>query len=668
MHNGTGKNYGWSAPLTFSVYNSGTAATTRQVPSPTSDPAVNWTNIQSKLDLGGIIELQQGSYVIDRPLVISNHYTKLIGVGRGVATNFVYASGTITPPAGMTVIRYDYTNCLDEVIRVTADNVDISRIFLMNGHDGGSDAHQIIEIQGKSCSMRYLRVAMYDEREWGEGGPPRDWSSISNDPNANATGATSAYIDDGCVFFNYSGEARGLVWYCDFYTINTGVRIGTLQNSDLTQTEIIPAVRQVTVKNCNFNGQYAGEACRQANAYGSGRAVGVVIYNGREIEITANCFTSAAREQGRLLNRSVLSYNSSTRDVYIADNVTFDCGSADWAEMPDNQGEQYLFHYRYTKGGIFDVVSATSNSVVISTNVGSAAVGFESRWYGCDQSGGGVPNEVGSNDHWVAFIVDGTGVGQYREVESKSMVGADVVLTTSQPWRLPPDSTSRINLFVPMRHIIVYNNEVDCGDVAGTKTHMVSLWNDCVDNVVRGNSGKNLSAGVTVNGCLWAPSAWNLVEDNSFSNMYLFAGTDLTAVTNAFIAFQFSTTRESSPGNTIWPTVGWYGLGNIARYNIGTNAGCGGIMANAYYGQTYGHTDVWENPAESLIGRGMQLCVMEQNSFDDIERGVFADCSTHYGIVYGNDFNVSSNNIIEYRPGHEGPVNTQVIVRDNLMP
>jgi hypothetical protein len=247
------------------------------------------------------------------------------------------------------------------------------------------------------------------------------------------------------------------------------------------------------------------------------------------------------------------------------------------------------------------------------------------------------------------------------------MSGGNVVLTVNSPWRLPPDSTSRINLFVPMQHIIVCNNEADCGNVAGTKTHLVTLWNDSVDNVIRGNTGKNLSAGVTVNGCLWGPSAWNLVDDNSFSNMYLFAGTDMTAVTNAFVAFQFATTRESEDENTIWPTAGWYGVGNIARYNTGTDAGCGGIMANAYYGQSYGHTDVWENPDESLVGRGMQLCVMEKNAFTNISGGVFADCSTHYGIVYENQFAVSTNSdFVVYRSGHESSPITQVVEMDNV--
>jgi hypothetical protein len=385
MHNGTGKSYGWSEAVTFSVYNSGTYGATRQVADPVVDSAVNWTNIQSKLDLGGEVVLQDGAYIIDRPLVISNHYTKLIGSGRGAASSFNYEAGSVTPSAGMTVIRYDYANCLDELIRVEADNVDISRIFLMNGHDGWRDQHQIIEVKGKSCSMRFLRLAMYDERDWGISGQPRDWPNFPIDPNSGETNATSAYIDDGCIFFNYSGDARGQVFECDFYTPSTGVRIGTLQNSDLTQDEIDPAVCQVTIEDCEFHGQYAGEASRQRNDYGSGRAVGVVIYNGKEISICGNYFESADRENRRLLNRSVLSYNSSTRNLYIADNVTFDCGTADWTAMPDNQGEQYLFHYRYTKGGIFDVVSATSNSVVINTNVGAAAVGFESRWYGCDQ-------------------------------------------------------------------------------------------------------------------------------------------------------------------------------------------------------------------------------------------------------------------------------------------
>jgi hypothetical protein len=659
-HNGTGKSHGWSEPVTFSVYDSGSSTATQQVAAPVSSPSQNWQNIQAKLNLGGTVLLTSGVYVIDQPLVLSNHYTTLKGLsyGSGVGYDAQTVSGTPT------VIRYDLTNCLDEVIRVTGENTEIRNMILINGHDGGRDQHQLIEVQGKSCTMQSLRLVMYDNRNWGTGGPPRTWNPVMTDPNPSATGASDSIIDDGCIFFNYGGDARGLVQSCYFYTISTGIRIGTLQNSDLKQNAIDPAVRQVAVKNCSFYGEYAGEANRQESSTGSGRATGIVIYNGKEIEVSDCVFASAGRAHRRLLNRSVLTFNSSTRDLYLAKNTTLDCGTAGWGSVPDNQGEQYLFHYRYTKGGLFDAISATNNTLVIDTIVDPADSGYEDRWYGYDQRGGWVPNEVGSNDHWYAFIVNGTGVGQYRPIMNMVKSGTNATLTLGSEWRLPPDSSSRICLFVPMHHLIVYSNFVDCGNVGGTKTHVASLWNDCVDNVIRNNEGRNLSAGVTVNGCLWAPSAWNLIEGNTFSNMYLYSARAQTAVTNAFIAFQFATTRESAPGDTIWPTAGWYGVGNIARYNSGTNAGCGGVMANAYFGDTVGHTDVYDSN-ESLIGKGMQLCGFEKNSFAGIETGVFADCNLQSGMIRQNRFGgILTNRFMGYRPGHEPP-KTQILQMEN---
>ena len=660
-HNGTGKSHGWSEALTFSVYDSGTSVTFRQAPAPTATPSENRTNIQSLLNLGGTIQLQAGTYIIDQPLVVSHHYSTLEGVSSG--TGFDYETGSTSGTA--TIVAYDGANCLPELVRVTARNTGIRNMVLMNGSDGGTDQHQLIEVQEKTCAMENLRLVLYDEREWGSGGPPREWANIMVDPNPNGTGATGAIIDDGCIFFNYPGNARGVVESCRFYTVSTGVRIGTIQNSDLTTNPIDPAVRQVAVRNCTFQGQYAGEANRQSNSSGSGRATGVVIYNGNEIGISGNHFTSANRANRRLLNRSVLSFNSSTRNVYIADNTTLDCGSADWAAMADNQGEQYLFHYRYTKGGIFDVTSASENSVVINTNVGPADPGYENRWYAYDQRGGWVPDEVGNNDHWYAFVVDGTGVGQYRQITAMVKAGASATLTLASPWRLAPDSGSRICLFVPMHHLVLRDNSVDCGNIAGTKSHLTTLWNDCLDNVIRNNEGYNLSAGVTINGSLWAPSAWNLVEGNSFSNMYLFAGTDLTAVSNAFIALQFATTRESVQGDTRWPTVGWYGVGNIARHNTGTGAGCGAVMANAYYGNSYGNGDPY-GADEPLGGRGMQMCVLESNRFENIQVGVFTDCNTQFGVVRENQFTgLSTNRFIVIHSGHEYP-KTKIINADNI--
>jgi len=659
-HNGTGRSHGWSDPVTFSVYLSAEGAEVAQAPAPVGDPAQNRSNLQSLLDAGGIIEMQSGRYVIDQPLVISSHYTTLTGVSCG--SGFDYQSGTVSG-AVSTVICYDGTNCLNEILRVEGRNTEIRDLVLINGSDGGTDSHQLIEVKEKTCAIRNVRFVLYDERNWGVGGPPRDWADIMLDPNPTGIGATSGAIDDGCVFFNYRGDVRGLVDSCWFNTVSTGVRIGTQQNSDLDTDPVDPPVRQVRVENSRFKGFYAGEADRTANSVGSGRATGVVIYNGREVAVTGNHFESENRARRRLLNRSVLTFNSSTRNLYIANNVTRDCGSADWAPMANNQGEQYLFHYRYTKGGIFDVVSSGASSAVINKSVGSADVGYETRWWACDQRGGWVPDEVGGNDHWVAFITEGTGVGQYREVISKSTSGSQVTLGVNRPWRLSPDATSRICLYVPMRQIILYGNDVDCGNVANTKSHLVTLWNDNIDNVIRKNIGRNLSAGITINSCLWGPSAWNLVEENELYAMYP-EGPDLTAPTNCFIAFQFATTRESAPGNTIWPTASWYGMGNIARHNQGSDAGAAMAMANSYYGHTYRHTDAYEDD-ESLIGKGMQLCVFEKNSFEDTNTGVLTDCSVHFGIVRENRFGgVSSNSFITIRSGHEYP-KTQILDVDN---
>ena len=662
VHNGTGRSHGWSAPLSFSVFPSSESSQQVRTAAPVEDPVENRLTLQALLDEGGPVELQAGRYVIDRPLVISAHYTTLKGASCG--TGFDYSTGTVSGGV-YTVISYDGTNCLDEVIRVEARNTVISDLVLINGHAGGVDRHQLIEVREKTCAIRNVRFVLYDDRAWGPGGPPRRWANIMTDPNPTSSGATNAYIDDGCVFFNYSGDARGRVDSCHFYTVSTGVRIGTLQNSDLTLNAVVPAVRQVSVRNSFFYGHYAGEANRQVNGgYGSGRATGVVIYNGKEIEVSGNHFQSVDRARRRMLNRSVLSVNSSTRDVYIAGNTSIDCGTATWASMPNNQGEQFLFHYRYTKGGLFDVVSAEPRAVTVNTAVGTPDAGYLTRWYAQDQRGGWVPGEVGKNDHWFVFVSDGTGIGQYRRVTAMTKTGSTARLELESDWRLPPDSGSRICLFVPMHHLIVRDNYVDCGNLGGTKTHLVTLWNDCIDNIIRGNTGVNLSAGVTVNGMLWGPNSWNLVEGNTFSNMYRFTGGDVTSITNAFIAFQFATTRETAPGNTIWPTEGLYGIGNAARHNIGEVAGCGAVMANAYYGDTNRHTDPFEEH-ESLGGRGMQLCVVEKNRFEQVGAGVLADCSVQSGIVRQNRFSgVSTNRFIIFRSGHEPPL-TQILDLEN---
>jgi hypothetical protein len=671
VHNGTGKNHGWSDPLSFIVYDdNGTSATVRQTPAPAGDPAANRMNIQALLDLGpGTVQLQSGNYVIDQPLVISNHFTTLTGISYG--SGFDYESCTVTG-ATATILRYDGTNCLSELIHITGENSEVRNTVLINGTDGGMDEHQLIEVQGKTCTMQFLRCVMYDHREWGVGGPPREWADIRVDPNPTGTGASSALVDDGCIFFNCPGEVRGLVENCTFYTISTGVRVGTIGAADLQQDPPLPAVRQVVIRGNVFYGEYAGEATRLANSSSSGRATGVVIYNGQEIEITGNHFESADRAGRRLLNRSVLSFNSSTRNLYIADNTTFDCGTAGWGGLNNNQGEQYLFHHRYTKGGLFDVQDADPFSVVVGTNVEPEDPAYRTRWYAYDQRGSRVPDEVGTNDRWVAFITEGTGAGQYRRITGVSRNDDSAILHLEKPWRLLPDPSSRICLHVPIHQIILYNNEVDCGNEGDTKTHLATFWFDAADNVVRNNRGRNLSAGITVNGMLWGPSYWNLVESNSLSDLY-WIGIELgSGVRPGGIAFQSSTTRRSTLGNTIWPVSGWFGVGNTARHNQIQNSMYGVLFANGYSFESSNNRDPFNKDGEegeSLEGKGMQLQVAEHNRFEEVQRGVFADCSAQNGIVFSNEVGVLSRMMedqIEYRPEHKS--SARIISRHNWIP
>jgi hypothetical protein len=333
--------------------------------------------------------------------------------------------------------------------------------------------------------------------------------------------------------------------------------------------------------------------------------------------------------------------------------------------MPDNQGEQYLFHYRYTKGGIFDALSSTDSSVTIDSDVPAADSGYETKWYACDQRGGWVPSEVGSNDNWVAMIVSGQGVGQWRQITSKSLSGTDVTLNLAKNWRLKPDTSSKILLYVPQRHNILRGNQVNCGIINGERTHLCTLWNECLENIVVANNGYNLSSGITVNSAAWMPCAWNLIEGNYLNNMAGDYG-GLTTNDNTFIAYQFATTRENSQGDTFWPTEGWYGVGNIARYNEGYSAQYGFMMDNSYFGDSFGNSDAYD-VNESLIGKGMQMCISEHNDFDNITKGLFASCVAHYCVIRENDFDVnSSSDILEIKTDHDYP-KTQIVSQDNYV-
>jgi hypothetical protein len=89
------------------------------------------------------------------------------------------------------------------------------------------------------------------------------------------------------------------------------------------------------------------------------------------------------------------------------------------------------------------------------------------------------------------LIVDGTGAGQYRTLEDNT----DEAVTVSQPWDVPPDSTSVVLLYRLFGHVIFYDNLAEDTSVLG------QIWGHLYDAVFDGNEVKRSQG-------MWGLAGW----------------------------------------------------------------------------------------------------------------------------------------------------------------
>ena len=116
-----------------------------------------------------------------------------------------------------------------------------------------------------------------------------------------------------------------------------------------------------------------------------------------------------------------------------------------------------------------------------------------------------------------AKIVGGTGIGQMRSIVSNSTNS----LTVDAPWRVAPDSTSKLVIDPGYNNNIIYNNDftgappgfVPPGD-AITASNMVQLDGNSWHNVVEGNTAQRLEVGGAVMASYATQSYWNEFRGN----------------------------------------------------------------------------------------------------------------------------------------------------------
>ena len=339
-----------------------------------------------------------------------------------------------------------------------------------------------------------------------------------------------------------------------------------------------------------------------------------------------------------------------------------DVGSHPSAQgMSFNQGEQYLFHWRHPFGGIFLTTSAGSDFVRVRTNYPTAdwdADGKPYSHYFTDNKYSQVLPEVGTNSHWIVFISQGRGAGQYREVSAAEDYSYYAKkLTVDRPWRVIPDTTSRINLMPAYRDITLYHNSIDGGNGDPThKIHGPTFFLESFGNYVVKNTILNVTAGVVFASRYRSPSAWNYAIGNTIEDI-VDGYTGDTAVMPCALNDQFyQTTLEwpllSDPANYAIGRV-WYSVGNVFRGNICQDVVNGVTLLARYTSSTppaeVDHTDA-----------GMILNIVENNTIV-AEHGVTLSSPVNGAYIWNNSITASESDYCEVASDEETHLKNVVI-------
>ncbi len=185
-----------------------------------------------------------------------------------------------------------------------------------------------------------------------------------------------------------------------------------------------------------------------------------------------------------------------------------------------NTSEQYLFHVGDRDGGMFRVVEADRDGLVLeaaAANMLAESVVTRPWTTTMDREG------KRRDGDWAVFVAGGRGVGQWRRLRPDS---AGVHLRVHRPWRVVPDATSTAIVQRVFRNNIIYDNYInpspDPAEAEDHKTVGVFWWINCFENITAGNTMENLGVGVgltifsgTDRGILLsAPANWTLLRNN----------------------------------------------------------------------------------------------------------------------------------------------------------
>ncbi len=390
----------------------------------------------------------------------------------------------------------------------------------------------------------------------------------------------------------------------------------------------------VQMKNCSIYGMYNQGKGPDADAIRS-------MANSYYI-IEKNRFQGRDRYHGRQLGRTFLCYNQSCSFSYLADNISREVGvHPSVLKMGKNVSEQYLFHVAGgPAGGIVRVTSAGPSSINVDPSSMVPYNGKKRKNISTDKSqtlpGAKKEQELQKSDRpnstvlpesWVALVVAGKGVGQWRVITKTVKVGS---YGLDRPWRIVPNRTSQVCIQRMFRHHIVYNNFISTAEkpedfVTTHKSTGVYLYHNCMDNVIAGNRIEYVAQGVAIGSFYSTPCSWNLVRDNKINHITGYSGG-----TTHFPMFINDHLREVPERASDFAPDTWYNIGNAFRNNSGRDADVIGSVG-------YKAKEVRAKNYKPSPDKGLMMCVIENNTFE-AKRGFIIYAPANWTLLRNNKF------------------------------
>ncbi|NOZ23003.1 MAG: hypothetical protein GXP25_18145 [Planctomycetes bacterium] len=633
-HNGTGGKYGWSEAVAFNVIEAPRQKDLKTFrvdgfgakPDDGKDDAAA---IQSAVDAaakagGGVVAFSAGTYHVSEPIVTPQDAgagIHFIGAGMGQ-----YDPATQAVRGKSTVVRAlagaPTPDCL---IHLNSRGCTLRDLTLMRGHPGiirgihQRDAAriQVVRVTQPDATIERVRFVMPDVR-----------------PDVPQKQRKNLQIYDAALHLLAPGPANLLVRGCEFHSAGSGIEIGGIQRGHMEDGFPDLSTDYVRIEKCVFRGYSCGFYKEPANPRSHSVMgifnSGILVPNSKYSIIEGCDFAGADRRGGKMINRTVCVYNTSVRDLYIADNNAHDVGmKCSRKDRFANQGEQILFHFRYPHGGYFDVVEAGAQSVVVNPDDPRNKAKLKSPHHVVDRAGSRVLEEVGTNAHWIVFIGGGKGVGQYRVVTGAERKPGRVELKIDRPWRVVPDGTSRVTLTTAYRQNIICNNTIDAGFIdPHSKVVGVLFWYNAVNNIIAGCTLRHVGYGVGFNSSFRNPCCWNLVRDNNVEHV---GGMSVECIGPACTMDVCMV--DGGPAGPLYrpgsDVHGWFAVGNVFRSNRGKDAPIAAIA----------HGNLRDAQAKKLPPQedgGLVMPVIENCRFSDVEKGIIINPGACWAVIRNN--------------------------------